>query len=442
MDYIKSNDIKVFPAAGRSADYPTGYLLTEDNLNSTMRSLYPRDFVIEYENSSSKKILRFVIHGYYFEINNFEDLGDSLTNLWATIYLKQSLENTQHTRLVSKDNDSYLDESVADGKFKGVYFSTTNNATDITGLDKFSLQILSNGQISEKSKLRFKTSEILNNDTSDLINSKFTTGSLNTTNIQNTNNISTNSLTSSSITTSTISASSITTSSITTSTININTSANIETLTVSNNINGSSLSISNSINANNLTISNNISSNTISNSHGITTGTLSVATSGTISSLTVTNDATISTLESTSYELEHGKIGDMTLSGSITGGKLVNTDISGSYTLSGTINSSDAIFSGGNINSANLSNNTISGGTLSGSITATNLTLSGGTLSRSTLSNPILKGDLDCTTSGAKIKTSSIDSMTPSNILTNVTISTTASNRVLIIDLLYTRGKD
>ena len=74
MDYIKSTDIKVFPAAGRSADYPTGYLLTEDNLNSTMRSLYPRDFVIEYENSSSKKILRFVIHGYYFELNDVEDL--------------------------------------------------------------------------------------------------------------------------------------------------------------------------------------------------------------------------------------------------------------------------------------------------------------------------------------------------------------------------------
>lgn len=371
MDYIKSNDIKVFPAAGRSADYPTGYLLTEDNLNSTMRSLYPRDFVIEYENSSSKKILRFVIHGYYFEINDFEDLGDTLTDLWATIYLKQSLEATQYTRLASKDNDSYLDESVVDGKFKGVYFSTTNNAGDITGLDKFSLQILSNGQIPEKSKLRFKTSEILNGDTSDLINSKFTTGSLNTTNIENTNNISTNSLTSSSITASTISA-----SSITTSTININ-------------------------------------------------------------SLTVTGDATISSLKSTSYELEDGKIGDMTLSGSITGGKLVNTDISGSYTLSGTINSSDATFTGGKINSANLSNNTISGGTLTGSITATNLTLNGGTLL-----NPIFKGNLDCTTRGVKIKTSSTDSITPSNILTNVIISTTASNRVLIIDLLYTRGKD
>lgn len=423
MDYIKSNDIKVFPAAGRSANYPTGYLLTEDNLNSAMRSLYPRDFVVQYENSDSKKILRFVIHGYYFEINDFEDLGDNLTDLWATIYLKQSLEATQYTRLVSKDDgDNYLDENTDNGKFKGVYFSTTNNSTDITGLDKFSLQILSNGQIPEKSKLRFKTSEILNNETSDLINSKFTTGSLNTTNIENTNNISTNSLTS---------------SSITTSTININTSANINTLTVSNNISGSSLSITNGINANNLTISNNISSNTISNSHGITTGTLSVRTSGTISSLTVTNDATISILKSTSYELTDGKIGDMTLSGSITGGKLVNTDISGSYTLSGTINSSDATFTGGKINSASLSNNTISGGTLTGTITATNLTLSGGTLS-----NPILKGNLDCTTSGAKIKTSATDFMTPSNILTNVTISTTESNRVLTISLLYTRGKD
>ena len=394
MDYIKSENIKVFPAAGRSLDYPTGYLLTEDNLNSAMRSLYPRDFVVEYENSDSKKILRFVIHGYYFEIDNFEDLGDiTTTSLWATIYLKQSLENTQYTRLTSKDNtDIYLD--IDTGKFKGVYFSTTDNVTDIPGLDKVTLQILSNGKVPEKSYLRFKTSEILNNESSDLISSQFNTGSL-------------------------------TSSSIITSTINVNTSAKI-----------------NSANLKSLSVADNADIYT---------------------DLTVYNKLT----GKGTYDLNSGTIKNITLTGSITGGKLSNTHIMGSYILSGSINSSGATFSGGTIKSGtlsggvvkntHLSGNTISGGIMTGTISATSLTLSGGTLSgsilsggtvsggtvsNSTLSNPTLTGNLDCTSSNAKIKTSSTDLITPSKILTNVTISHSASNKVLTISLSYTQGKD
>ena len=422
MDYIKSENIKVFPAAGRSSDYPTGYLLTEDNLNSAMRSLYPRDFVVEYENSDSKKILRFVIHGYYFEIDNFEDLGDITTaNLWATIYLKQSLESTQYTRLTSKDDtDIYLDESTVNGKFKGVYFSTTDNTTDIPGLDKVTLQILSNGKVPEKSYLRFKTSEILNNESSDLISSQFNTGSL-------------------------------TSSSIITSTINVNTSAKI------NSANLKSLSV--------------------------------VDNADIYTDLTVYNKLT----GKGTYDLNSGTIKNITLTGSITGGTLSNTNIMGSYILSGSINSSGATLSGGTIKSgtlsgglvknAYLSDNTISGGSMTGTISATSLTLSGGTLSgsilsggtvsggtlsgsintnnltlnggtlsgstlsggtvsNSTLSNPTLTGNLDCTSSDAKIKTSSTDFITPSKILTNVTISHSASNKVLTISLSYTKGKD
>ena len=427
MDYIKSENIKVFPAAGRSSDYPTGYLLTEDNLNSAMRSLYPRDFVVQYENSDSKKILRFVIHGYYFEIDNFEDLGDITTaSLWATIYLKQSLESTQYTRLTSKDDtDIYLDESIVNGKFKGVQFSTTGDVTDIPGLDKVTLQILSNGKVPEKSYLRFKTSEILNGESSDLISSQFNTGSL-------------------------------TSSSIITSTINVNTSAKI-----------------NSANLKSLSVADNADIYT---------------------DLAVYNKRT----GKETYDLNSGTIKNITLTGSITGGKLSNTNIMGSYILSGSINSSGATLSGGTIKSGTLSggvvknawlsDNTISGGSMTGTISATSLTLSGGTLSgsilsggtvsggtlsgsintnnlvlsggtlsgstlsggtvsggtvsNSTLSNPTLTGNLDCTSSDAKIKTSSTDFITPSKILTNVTISHSASNKFLTISLSYTKGKD
>ena len=174
MTNIDSTKVKVYPAAGRSDAYKNSYLLTEDNLNTAIRCLYQRNFVVSY----AANIVKFVIHGYYFEV----DLTDSGINtsgdLYAVIYLKQVLAQGQHSRLVSSDG-KLLDSG--DGKFNGVYFTTKESEiTNKEGLDKKDIQILSGGQVPEKSYLRFKTSEILDRETNDLISSKFTTDSLTT----------------------------------------------------------------------------------------------------------------------------------------------------------------------------------------------------------------------------------------------------------------------
>lgn len=174
MTNIDSTKVKVYPAAGRSDAYKNSYLLTEDNLNTAIRCLYQRNFVVSY----AANIVKFVIHGYYFEVDLTDSGIDTSGDLYAVIYLKQVLAQGQHSRLVSSDG-KLLDSG--DGKFNGVYFTTKESEiTNKEGLDKKDIQILSGGQVPEKSYLRFKTSEILDRETNDLISSKFTTDSLTT----------------------------------------------------------------------------------------------------------------------------------------------------------------------------------------------------------------------------------------------------------------------
>ena len=174
MTNIDSTKVKVYPAAGRSDAYKNSYLLTEDNLNTAIRCLYQRNFVVSY----AANIVKFVIHGYYFEVDLTDSGIDTSGDLYAVIYLKQVLAQGQHSRLVSSDG-KLLDSG--DGKFNGVYFTTKESEiTNKEGLDKKDIQILSGGQVPEKSYLRIKTSEILDRETNDLISSKFTTDSLTT----------------------------------------------------------------------------------------------------------------------------------------------------------------------------------------------------------------------------------------------------------------------
>ena len=207
MTNIDSTKVKVYPAAGRSDAYKNSYLLTEDNLNTAIRCLYQRNFVVSYADN----IVKFVIHGYYFEVDLTDSGIDTSGDLYAVIYLKQVLAQGQHSRLVSSDG-KLLDSG--DGKFNGVYFTTKESEiTNKEGLDKKDIQILSGGQVPEKSYLRFKTSEILDRETNDLISSKFTTDSLTT----STATISSATISTANIPNATISTAQITTLSGTTS---------------------------------------------------------------------------------------------------------------------------------------------------------------------------------------------------------------------------------
>lgn len=303
MKNIDSTKVKVYPAAGRSDAYKNSYLLTEDNLNTAIRCLYQRNFVVSY----AANIVKFVIHGYYFEVDLTDSGIDTSGDLYAVIYLKQVLAQGQHSRLVSSDG-KLLDSG--DGKFNGVYFTTKESEiTNKEGLDKKDIQILSGGQVPEKSYLRFKTSEILDRETNDLISSKFTTDSLTTS-------------------TATISSATISTANIPNATIP---TAQITTLSGNTTLDG-------------VLVGGTLSGGTLSGSMSLTGtlvgGTLSGTTLSGITSLTAST-AEINTLSGTT-----------SLNGVLTGGTVSGTTLSGTTSLNGTLQTA-----GGSITPTNIMTN-------------------------------------------------------------------------------------
>lgn len=182
MSYIESSKIKVFPAAGRSTEYPEGYLTTEDNLNRVVNAIYASNnssFVIS--STADSEPFKFVIKGYYFEITDLTGL-DVSGDLYATIYLLKTLPDGSYVRLVSPD---YLTESSLDstGDFKGVTFSTSKpvSSDSVSDIDTYTLQLLKGGSVPETSKFRYKTSEVLDGETGNLISASFTTENLSVT---------------------------------------------------------------------------------------------------------------------------------------------------------------------------------------------------------------------------------------------------------------------
>lgn len=143
--YIKSSNIKVFPAAGRADDFPEGFLTTEDNLSNFIRALYTRNnsgFVV------SLNPLKFVIMGYVFEITDPSVL-DLTGDLYATIYLRKDLETGSYERLIPADGTT--GELDVTGDFIGVLFTqdTASILPAPEGSDPHTLQILNAGAIPE-----------------------------------------------------------------------------------------------------------------------------------------------------------------------------------------------------------------------------------------------------------------------------------------------------
>ena len=325
MTNIDSTKVKVYPAAGRSDAYKNSYLLTEDNLNTAIRCLYQRNFVVSYV----ANIVKFVIHGYYFEVDLTDSGIDTSGDLYAVIYLKQVLAQGQHSRLVSSDG-KLLDSG--DGKFNGVYFTTKeSDITNKEGLDKKDIQILSGGQVPEKSYLRFKTSEILDRETNDLISSKFTTDSLTTS-------------------TATISSATISTANIPNATIS---TAQITTLSGNTTLDG--VLVGGTLSG--ATLSGGTLSGSMSLTGTLVGGTLSGTTLSGITSLTAST-AKINTLSGTT-----------SLNGVLTGGTVSGTTLSGTTSLNG-------VLTGGTVSGTTLSGTTSLNGALQtagGSITPTNI---------------------------------------------------------------------
>ena len=216
MAYINSKQIRVFPSVGRSNGYDIESQLTnENNLSQIVRSLCRnrKSYVLSNQLASNEPF-EFVIYGFYFKILNATDtiktIRNSLKtdqettdeqidkiNIWAGIKLYKNAESNNEStsyqllQLASgeaADGDLHeLDtgkptDNPETSNFQGIIFDReSENITNILGTDGdvYVLQLLGEGtSIPAQSLLHIKSSEILDGDTDNYINSVFTTNNL------------------------------------------------------------------------------------------------------------------------------------------------------------------------------------------------------------------------------------------------------------------------
>lgn len=78
MGYVNSSNIRIFPTSSRSTNSGTNWV-TENNLASILRSILSsnKSFVIS---DAGESPFKFVINGYYVEVNGWDDLENNLSN--------------------------------------------------------------------------------------------------------------------------------------------------------------------------------------------------------------------------------------------------------------------------------------------------------------------------------------------------------------------------
>lgn len=146
--FIQSKDIKVFPCANRGWNNEGNPYDIESKLNTERNNILAlgsnpyNSYIISYENST----LKFVLHGYYFEINGFETEEATAAAVYAKIKLIPTTIAGTTTTLVLSDvdtaingtNDSSLDLQINNEYyFKGLQLLTntpdeTSNYLDIS----------------------------------------------------------------------------------------------------------------------------------------------------------------------------------------------------------------------------------------------------------------------------------------------------------------------
>ena len=220
MAYINSSQIRVFPSVGRSNYDIESQLTNENNLSQIVRSLCRnrKSYVLSNQLASNEPF-EFVIYGFYFKILNATDTIKTIRNslktaeettdeqinkikIWAGIKLYKNDESNNESnsyQLLQLANDEAADGNLHEldtGKptdnpetsvFQGVVFDRTENEVrtalktvgGVVDEDVYVLQLLGEGtSVPVRSLLHIKSSEILDGDTDNYINSVFTTNDL------------------------------------------------------------------------------------------------------------------------------------------------------------------------------------------------------------------------------------------------------------------------
>lgn len=184
MAYISSDKIKVFPSIGRESTIDAdAELMNEGNISNIVRSLCRerKSYVLS---KSFTAPFEFVIYGFYFKITD-KDALDTLKDrpLYAHITISEAtsgnyqlltLSDPENSENPQDDHSIKLDTGTGQAsQFQGVWFNGTKEEGTYT------LQLLDESdKVPITSLLHTKTSEILDGDTSNYINTNFTTGNL------------------------------------------------------------------------------------------------------------------------------------------------------------------------------------------------------------------------------------------------------------------------
>ena len=184
MAYISSDKIKVFPSIGRESTIDAdAELMNEGNISNIVRSLCRerKSYVLS---KSFTAPFEFVIYGFYFKITD-KDALDTLKDrpLYAHITISEAtsgnyqlltLSDPENSDSPQDDHSIKLDTGTGQAsQFQGVWFNGTKEEGTYT------LQLLDESdKVPITSLLHTKTSEILDGDTSNYINTNFTTGNL------------------------------------------------------------------------------------------------------------------------------------------------------------------------------------------------------------------------------------------------------------------------
>lgn len=139
MAYYNSSNVSVFPSAYRKVD-TKGKYTSEYNFVNIINSIIDVDsYVLSTDTTlANDHILRVVIHGYYFEIENFI----KPTN--KALYLAIRVENNTSNALVNFNNGSAAEDTALDqgSEFTGLYTGDTEpNTAAGEGYTIYTLQV-------------------------------------------------------------------------------------------------------------------------------------------------------------------------------------------------------------------------------------------------------------------------------------------------------------
>lgn len=155
MSYLQTNTIEVFPSVKRGQNQVSARLMSEQAISGIVNNLIDTDGFIITRNITLEGSFEFNIHGYYFKINNINNLTSQFTTDTSIYGIIQIKEEGNYELLQGQDDE---------GEYQGIEFNSSGTPTSEPeeGVKVYSLLLLSknanNWNIPKGSRYKFNYS--------------------------------------------------------------------------------------------------------------------------------------------------------------------------------------------------------------------------------------------------------------------------------------------